>query len=192
MTNDSDPLVSAEYHRLADESAPGELNRAVLRASRKGAGRDTVAKWHSAWFRPLAGAAVIMLSVAVMMEFNEISQPESPGAFGDETLRPDNADDAFRDATDIAAQQIRAAEAAATRAVQNSGPADVANTSFGTIPDQTTGLPSGQGCDARQRATTGAWWQCVESLQNRGAIVQAEQELAALLQSYPAFDVPGQ
>jgi hypothetical protein len=35
-----------------------------------------------------------------------------------------------------------------------------------------------------------SWWRCIESLQDQGARAQAEQELATLLRSYPAFVEP--
>lgn len=189
MSADSvDPMVADEYHSLANEPAPDELNRAVLHASRKALDKRPSAGWLSAWLRPVATVAVIALSLAVILEFNA----DSPLTGGGEIIQLDNAPDVFREAADSAAEQFREAEATASRATQNSAANDPAATDSGTNIDQTTLLSDDRGCDEEQRSTTTTWWKCIESLENRGASTLAEQELAVLLRSYPAFVKPGQ
>ena len=187
-----DPLVSAEYHDLGNETVPAKLNRAVLHASRKALRNRRGMGWQSAWFRPLASAAVIVLSLAVMLEFNKANNTESSFAGSDEISQVDDSADVFREAADSAAVQLREAEAAASRAAENSTPDEPPAMGPGTRLDQSTLLPIDGGCDETQRSTMTTWWQCIESLENRGASVLAEQELAALLGSYPAFIKPGQ
>ena len=187
-----DPMVSAEYHHHANESAPGELNRAVLHASRKALRNRANFGWQSAWFRPVAGVAVVALSLAMMLEFNDANNPDSPFAGGNEIIQLDNSPDVFREAADSAAEQLREAEVAASRASQNSASDEPPAMGSGANFDQTTLLPIDGGCNEAQRSTTTTWWQCIESLESRGASALAEQELAALLGSYPAFVEPGQ
>ena len=187
-----DPMVSAAYHDVANESAPGELNRTVLRASRKALGKQTGDGWQAAWFRPVAGAAVIALSLAVMLEFNEVNNPDSSMNGGNEIIQLDDSTALFREAADSAAEQLREAEATASRATQNSAPQDSPATSPGANVDQNRLQVIDGGCDETQRATVTTWWECIESLENRGATALAEQELTALLGSYPAFIKPGQ
>jgi hypothetical protein len=176
VNDGADPMVSGAYRRLASETAPDDLNRAVLRAARK----PTTRGWQGAWFRPLTAAAVVALSVAMMLEFNSANNIDAslPATV-----------DAFRDASNLAAEQIREAEATASRATQNA-PADTMPSAVATEPDQPSLLPNERGCDEQQRSSMASWWRCIESLQDQGARAQAEQELATLLRSYPAFVEP--
>lgn len=181
VNDGADPLVSGEYHKLAIEAAPDELNHAVLNAARKATGQRAFEGWRGSWFRPLTTVVVIALSLAVVLEFNDANNV-------DESMS--TAEDVFREASDLAADQIREAEAAASRAMQNA-PSDVrppvdAATAF----DPPSLSPVERGCDEQQRSSMASWWSCVESLHNRGASALAEQELVALLRSYPAFVEP--
>lgn len=187
-----DSVVSNAYHDVANEAAPGELNRAVLRASRKALGKRTGPGWQATWFRPVASAAVIALSLAVMLEFNDASNPDSPINGGNEVIRLDDSADVFREAADSAAEQLREAEATARSATQNSAPDDSPAMGAGAQVNESLLQPIDGGCDEAQRATMSTWWECIESLENRGASALAEQELTALLGSYPAFIKPGQ
>ena len=187
-----DSIVAAEYHRLATDEAPDSLNRAVLHSSRKVPGNRLSSHWQSAWFRPVAGAAVIALSLAVILEINDASDPESASSLGDETILLENSPDIFRAAAEGATGQLRDAEAEASRAAQNSSQADVPATDTAMGNAETTLLPVEQGCDVDQRSATASWWRCIQSLERRGSSALAEQELAALLRTYPAFVEPGQ
>lgn len=187
-----EPMVSAEYHSLATDRAPDELNQAVLHSSRKALGRRPSPGWRSAWLRPVASAAVIALSLTVILEFNDVGNPQPTLTSGDEINPFGNSPDVFREAVDNAAEQLREAEVAASRASQNSVPDEPPAMDSGANLEQTTLLPIDGGCNAAQRSTMTTWWQCIESLESRGASALAEQELAALLGSYPAFVEPGQ
>lgn len=69
-----DESVTQTYRAIADERTPGRLDRAVLaRAAR--AGRPEYAR-SRAWTRPLAWAATIVLSVAIVLEFTQTPAPE--------------------------------------------------------------------------------------------------------------------
>jgi hypothetical protein len=70
----TDESVARAYRNLADERAPEHLDRAVLgsaaRAVRPGYARSR------AWTRPLAWAATIALSVAIVLELTRTPAPE--------------------------------------------------------------------------------------------------------------------
>jgi hypothetical protein len=74
----TDPVVSQAYRETADERVPPELDRAVLSsaasAARPGYARSIV------WLRPLAWAATIGLSLAIVLELTRVPQPE-PSVF---------------------------------------------------------------------------------------------------------------
>ncbi len=83
MTNDRDKMtadrsVSATYRELADERAPAGLDEKVLRRAaalpraRSGIGR--------AWMKPVAWAATIGLSLAIVLELTQI--PQAPPDVG--------------------------------------------------------------------------------------------------------------
>lgn len=79
MSNESnhseqDPLVSGIYKELAGERAPDHLDKQVLRmAAREGRTRYSLAR---AWTRPVAWAAMIGLSLAVVLELSRLPQIE--------------------------------------------------------------------------------------------------------------------
>jgi hypothetical protein len=77
MTNDrdnmtSDPSVSATYRQLADERVPAGLDEKILRRAaalpRAGSRRG----W--AWMKPVAWAATIGLSLAIVLEMTQLPQ----------------------------------------------------------------------------------------------------------------------
>lgn len=69
-----DRLVSDAYRELADEQTPDSLNRKVLRmAARKSKTRYSIAR---AWTRPVAWAATIGLSLAVVLRLTDLPQPD--------------------------------------------------------------------------------------------------------------------
>lgn len=74
-SGDDDRLVSMTYREIAGESAPDTLNRSVLgRAAR--AARPRYAR-NMSWMRPMAWAATVGLSLAIVLEITQVSQLES-------------------------------------------------------------------------------------------------------------------
>ena len=76
--SDTSELVSETYRAFADERTPEHLNRAVLRDAAKAA-RPRYLRSVS-WTRPLAWAATITLSVALVLEVSNLPAP-GPEAF---------------------------------------------------------------------------------------------------------------
>lgn len=68
--NDNDRRVSGAYREMAGEQTPAELDRKVLAMAAAAArGRQGLPR---SWFRPLAWAATIALSFALVLEINQV------------------------------------------------------------------------------------------------------------------------
>jgi len=69
-----DETVSRAYRELAEENVPERLNRTILGRARK-AVRPRYAS-SRAWTRPLAWAATVVLSVAVVLQMTHVPTPD--------------------------------------------------------------------------------------------------------------------
>jgi len=76
----TDAIVTQTYREIADEHTPGNLDRAILRRARRAA-RPRYLRSIS-WTRPMAWAATVMLSVALVLELTKIPTAE-PVIFDD-------------------------------------------------------------------------------------------------------------
>jgi hypothetical protein len=68
--NDNDPRVSDAYQEMANETTPAELDRKVLAMA--AAGARPPRGLPRTWFRPLAWAATIALSFALVLEITQV------------------------------------------------------------------------------------------------------------------------
>lgn len=110
-----DSRVSRSYREIASERAPASLNEAILREARSRGGRGYA---HAiSWLRPLAWAATVGLSLAIVIELsqtpdltppaNGLSSPAAPAAaLGGETQ--DELDKRRRDAEQRIASKLEA------------------------------------------------------------------------------------
>jgi len=95
---ETDAHVTRAYREVADERAPKHLNRAVLEEAASAA-RPRYSRLRS-WTRPMAWAATVMLSVALVLEATKVPAPEgigfedAAGKFEVETPELDAIDDA--------------------------------------------------------------------------------------------------
>jgi hypothetical protein len=188
--DDVDPTLSARYRQLADESAPVSLDRAVLRSARHAASKNEPAGWQPEWFKPAAFVTMLALSLAIVLELNETNILTSPFSPSGQILPANGTGNPFEDAADAATRQIRDADAAAANEVTNPGPVIDSATDTDPVTSDVSLLPVDQRCSDEQRATVATWWQCIESLESRGASDAAEAELNELLSSFPGFVAP--
>ena len=82
----ADPAVSAAYRAAATERAPEHLDRAVLKEAAMTAA--TGSKIRARWFRPLAFAATVGLSLAVVLEISQSPEFNAPADRAAERLAP--------------------------------------------------------------------------------------------------------
>ena len=68
--NDNDPRVSHAYHEMANETTSAELDRKVLAVA--AAEARPPRGLPRTWFRPLAWAATIALSFALVLEITQV------------------------------------------------------------------------------------------------------------------------
>ena len=133
MTNerdkaDTDELVSEIYRDLPAPRAPEHLNQSILRmAGIKEAGQNRLL--FSAWIKPVAWAATIALSLAIVMDFSElpttsVERDISPvGASVRDEFTPQDAD-ALQQAESRARSQI-GADQPTVREDERQAPAEV-------------------------------------------------------------------
>lgn len=122
MTNErfdreNDSLVSASYQDLATERTPEHLDDAILRKARAAA-RPAYGRLRL-WVRPLAWAATIAISLAIVLQVTQVPDPGFPASelsqpvTGNEVAKQ-AADDAvaetFGEVTDAAARESRGAK----------------------------------------------------------------------------------
>lgn len=71
----ADAAVSAVYRELSAERAPEQLNARILAAAR-GASRRSSYSRSIRWTRPLAWAATITLSLAILLQMTDLPEPD--------------------------------------------------------------------------------------------------------------------
>ena len=145
-----DEAVSRTYREIADEKTPERLDRAILAEAARAA-RPRYAR-SRAWTRPLAWAATIALSVAIVLELTQVPAPED-AAF--ELAAPD-FDDAVSDApagtgTTPAGEVAPAAPPARTNDVLPETPEKT-----GLMQKTSAPLASEADAERRQRQDSGA------------------------------------
>ena len=79
--NDNDPRVSETYRELATETAPPALDKKIL--SLAGDNQRSGFGLSRAWFRPIAWAATIGLSLAFVLEMSQLDDVAEPIAHTD-------------------------------------------------------------------------------------------------------------
>ncbi|MDX1403514.1 MAG: hypothetical protein R3192_03200 [Woeseiaceae bacterium] len=80
-SNNIDPEVAQRYAATRGEKVPGKLDDAVLHEARRAVRADAHRGWFGTWFRPLAFALSVGLSLAIVLELSDSGllgrQPEA-------------------------------------------------------------------------------------------------------------------
>jgi hypothetical protein len=204
--NDNDPRVSGAYREMAREQTPAELDRKVLAMAAAAArGRQGLPR---TWFRPLAWAATIALSFALVLEISQVGDlppvdhiaiPRSDADLADvleESPRP--AETAERQKNEaLVNQQLnkRSSDAPAAAKAMIAPSQPEAQVRMQSEPERARGalaetreLTDRCSQDARESAET--WYECVRDLRKAGHSEAAQLELAALLVEFPDFEEP--
>jgi hypothetical protein len=177
-----DELVTETYRDVAVEKTPEALDRAVLDTAGRQAQGSKASPWRFAGYRPVALAATIGLSLALVLELSRMTALESPPL---DDVPPVPAD-IFEAAGEQTAAEI---DRLGTGMSPSAPPVSMETPAVATDTEPTL-LPAEAQCSEDDRATPSQWWACIEDLEQRGLTTSAERELRALLQSYPTFTIP--
>ena len=197
--------VRAMYRAAASEATPAELDRAIIREAARELKRADVQRQN--WFRPVAFAATVAMSLALVLNFTETGLLDSPAdavttAGGDatsgrvsrptasgESLEEPQQDaaavsEAFNEAAEIAERHAEGFEAAASQRLQPS-PA-----SAGKLGEPASAIAAEGACTREQTVDADTWWRCIEELRRNGETELAAAELERLSASYPDYAPP--
>ena len=204
-SNHNDPRVSEAYQGLATEGTPPELDRRILAmAAGKSRSRYGMAR---AWVRPVAWAATIGLSLAIVLEISQLKYETTPQLDADNVETLEEAlilDDApAREDDDNRTRRESAKRSDAPAPVQLSVPAEEqARSRSGSEPaaaaavqalsfDAATTLEKKEQvryCDPDLRSSAETWYTCIEDLLAQGLADAADSELVLLLTEFPDFE----
>jgi len=187
----ADALVSQAYRDLAGERTPEHLDRTILRAAAKEA-RPRYSRF-IAWTRPMAWAATVMLSVALVLE---VANTPSPGIVSfDKTISTFEVQSAEADAKDdgpvdsleesvVPASELTKKQSndmrqkATAVAEQEIAPQQPAAAFSAPVTD----------CDEDAVATPQTWLECIVALEDAGRDDAAREQRTMLAEAFPDFD----
>lgn len=152
-----DESIANAYRALARERTPGRLDEDVLRMARETS--DSRLARSRRWTRPLAWAAMLALSVVLVLE--TAREPETDGT--DFTQRePDILDQASR--------------ISASRSTENREP--------GMLRE----VDGGAGCPEEATREPADWLACIAALEKAGLDEAATEQRRRLLETFPDAD----
>lgn len=96
----------------------------------------------------------------------------------------------FRQAADIAAQQVQAVEASADATLKEMPGVEISTPPGipATAVPAAIATPAELRCSAALRAQPDDWWQCIKKLADAGFLDEAKNELDSLRSAFPYFD----
>jgi hypothetical protein len=184
---DMDAVVSKTYRELGGLRAPDHLNEAILRmAAGKSGSKGSML--FAAWLKPVALAATIGLTLAIVLELSAVPTVSVPMEVAP-TPESTRADKPSLPA-DILAEERVLGNVARLRGEAKSksdsyAAAAPAATSFAR-PAEELGSDATIACEPSERQSADVWLECIEKLRKSGAIEDAEREYEAFLLQYPA------
>jgi hypothetical protein len=197
----ADALVSQAYRDLADERTPEHLDRTILRAAAKAA-RPRYSRF-IAWTRPMAWAATIMLSVALVLEVTNSPSPgvvsfdETIGTFEVQSPEADAKDDGPVDSPEESVvpvseltkkQSSDMRQKAAAIAEQEIAPQQPAARERDEFLSTAAFSAAVADCDEDVVATPQTWLECIVALEDADRDDAAREQRALLAEAFPDFD----
>lgn len=177
----TDENTRALYRAVSVESAPPHLNNAVLELATREARRHPWFAYFVPWLRPAALAATVGLSLAVLLEVDEVSNvPSSVPKDDTGSTTPSAVLDDFASAAADSSSRIR--EIGETAVERNLPGEPSADADTGSEAD------ARRFCDPEQSSAAESWQRCIELLLADGRTSEADAELARFREAYP--DVP--
>ncbi len=194
-----DELVSQTYREHSVEQAPERLNQEILSMAADNASRGSRTNFlFAAWTKPLAWAATIGISLAVVLELSQV-----PGSSVDiaapaaESIREEFAQqrtDVLDEARKQASQESGQNQNASLADEVTLQDADVAiigkQNEFSKLVRPVPAAEKTQSdverpCDAITRESAEDWLRCIEELREAGAVDAANREYEAYFLEYP-------
>ncbi|MCH9005455.1 MAG: hypothetical protein IH838_09225 [Proteobacteria bacterium] len=194
-----DELVSQTYREHSVEQAPERLNQEILSMATDDASRGSRTNFlFAAWTKPLAWAATIGISLAVVLELSQV-----PGSSVDiaapaaESIREEFAQqrtDVLDEARKQASQESGQNQNASLADEVTLQDADVAiigkQNEFSKLvrpvpAAEKTPSDVERPCDAITRESAEDWLRCIEELREAGAVDAANREYEAYFLEYP-------
>ena len=171
---DQNALVSAGYRDLARERTPEGLDDMILRKARDAA-RPKYGRLRL-WVRPLAWAATVAISLAIVLQVTQVPDPGRLDA------------DVATDADAFVPASVEALREAEDMARMRSGSVDEAALSVASeaaAPLEQKAEP--RYCDDDARATAESWAECIEQLEADGKAVEARAERLVFARTHPDY-----
>ena len=193
QTDNSDPRVSDAYRALADERTPDHLDEAVMRMAAK-ANRTPYAAAR-AWMRPAAWAAIIGLSLAIVLELTLLPQePFTYDVAPDDSAPPteSQADDQGAGLVPVKAPLAEPWRARELPAKATAAPAMLEVESGAELDPGQQSVAAEYLCPVEVRDSADSWYDCIKSLRETTPTSRVAAELERLLAAYPDFEVPSQ
>tara|TARA_R110002096_G_scaffold154_22_gene918 strand:- start:8671 stop:9261 length:591 start_codon:yes stop_codon:yes gene_type:complete len=184
-----DQRVSKVYREHAAERAPDRLNTKILTMAadevRKARGLSSLLE---SWTRPLAVAATVVLSLAIVLDLNRDQQVVVPASSVPESVqeqfRPKDTnvlDDARNQA------RLRAGSNQTGNVNLEKDPAPAVDPGLVTDSSSAASKEYGvaRGCDDTARETAEDWLACIEALRKAGEVPLADQEYEQFILQFP-------
>lgn len=209
--NELDAAVSSTYRAGATEKVPGHLDRVVLAAARREAGRKNMIPSLQRWLVPAAFAAVLALSLSFNLEFNhpDVNPAVRDQAGADGSSATGTALDSTGDlasAVESTGERLRALDDAVSILAPGNKPTSARETapvsSPESLPESSAVGDTGQSiaqatntaivdrsCGAEATVSPETWWACIEALQRSGRSDAARAELAFLKAAFPDYEL---
>ena len=198
--DERDELVSETYRDLGIEQAPEHLNQSILRmAASDGKRGRSNGRLLGAWTKPLAWAATIGLSLAIVLEVTQLPTPDNQATSEESTQleEPLNKPVAVyeQEARELGSLQdangparegkvVRRQVSARKRAADQTVIAE----DFAAFAMSPAVVPADidPACDSEIRTSQDDWQACIKDLRANGANVQADLEYEAYILEFPA------
>ena len=211
---DGDDLVTVTYRELGVEKAPEHLNQSVLRMASGGGLRSPARNiLFGAWMKPVAWAATIGLSLAIVLELSEVptapvrSDPvRSDSMPTAESMREEALEEALvinAAGSDKVENRARP-ESAPNRQLVSEDELGRSTAAFDDVevfsrepkgkldavaapaaPSQPMASFANDLCNAAARLSEESWLACIENLRRSGSEEAADREYEAFILKYP-------
>jgi hypothetical protein len=198
----SDEQVSVAYSAASNETVPNRLNERVLRTATDSTPDRNRTRWSVFFMRPFAFAALLIISLAMILQFNsELNDQLQPVTEDEYRGDVPATDDGGRTAVQAGGisnptgtQQIQDAAASGARNLRaieelgslhsNQQPSDVTKTLSEARPASS--------CSEQQSRSPELWWNCIAELVHSGNQDAARHEKERLVKTFPDFTPPPQ